>query len=331
MSRRAAALAVACAGLWGAAPVAAEGAQPRLVLDTTHIDLGKVTGPAPVRATFPLRNTGDAPLEIQDLRASCGCIAALLSTPVLQPGEQGEVAVSLDPTRVSDRRTKIVTVYSNDPQRPVVYLKLSATVQPAVEVSRRVVHFGTAVGDAVPDQTLSVYPNPEAPLTLEEVTATSPLLSFTWTPTPDAKRPGYAITARLAAGLAPGIFVDTVTIRFAERGAPRVEIPVRAQIVGPVIMTPTVLGLGLARRGSSPTRSLHVAAPSMADFRIEKVESTSVHLVPTVATDPEAGGYRVALHVGQEAPRGPLQAVLRVYTNARAMPLVEVPVTAVVR
>ncbi len=327
----AAALALACAVLWGAGPAPAESPQPRLVLETEHIDLGVVTGSEPVRATFLLRNAGDARLEVMDLRASCGCIAALLSTPVLEPGEAGEIAVSLDPTRIGGRHTKVVTVYSNDPVRPVVFLKLTADARHPVSLSLRILHFGAMHAGEAGERNFSVMLRGEQPLTLASVEATSDLLTFTWELAPEADPPHYTIAARLAPGNPPGIFADTVRLAFAEPGAPQVEIPVRAHFLGPVVTTPTVLGLGLARRGTSPARSIHVTAPTVADFRVEKVESTSAHLVPTVEVDAEAGGYRVALHVDSETPRGPLQALLRVYTNAQDMPLVEVPVTAVIR
>lgn len=59
---------------------------PRIRFDSEQILLTEVTGPQAGRLTFEFQNVGTAPLEILDLQSSCGCIAAMLSRPVVPPG-----------------------------------------------------------------------------------------------------------------------------------------------------------------------------------------------------------------------------------------------------
>lgn len=318
------------AGGWGAPPAAAQVRAPRIEFDRESLDLGTVSDETPIRATFVMRNAGRAPLRITDLETSCGCTAALLSAAELAPGARGDIAVTLDPRRVQDRATKTITVYSNDPLRPVIFLKLRAEVHRAVELGARVVNFGKVGLGETREFPLAIFHDVATPVAITRISASSRLLSFTHTHEMDGERPAYVITVRLAAGASPGPFADTIRVELDHPRYDRFDIPVRAHILGPVITTPEVLGLGIVRRNARPKREVTVTAPSLPGFRVERVESTSAHLIPEIRRV-EPGHYRIAVHVGPEAPKGPLQATLRVYTNARAMPLVEAPVSAIVR
>lgn len=331
MTDRRVAVGILALFLFGAAPAAAQTVGPHLVFEREHIDLGEVRDGVPVRVAFVMRNEGDAPLQISDLETSCGCTAALSSAATLAPGKTGEIVVTLDPRRTLDRPTKTITVRTNDPDRPAIFLKLTADVQHAVELGTRVVNFGTVQLGEEREAPLVVFYDPAAPVKITEVTASSPLLSFTVThQESDVDRPAYVITVRLARGASPGVFADTVRIHLDHEQYDVFEVPVRAQIAGSVRTTPAVLGLGMMRPDRRADRTVTVTAPSLRHFRVERVESTSPHIVPSV--QPGAPGeYQVGVHLGPEAPRGSLQATLRIYTNARDMPLVEVPVAVIVR
>ena len=67
------ALAIALLVLF-ALPVAA--AAPKAVVDKPIVDVGKVKKGDPVRHEFVIRNAGDAPLEITEVKPSCGCTVA---------------------------------------------------------------------------------------------------------------------------------------------------------------------------------------------------------------------------------------------------------------
>lgn len=235
----------------------------------------------------------------------------------------------MDRTRVGERRTKIVTVYSNDPQRPVVYLKVTAEVPHLVTLSDAVLNFGVVPLGESRERTFIAFHTPGAPLELERVTAASRLLSASWTHSADEEQPAFVLTTRFNAGASAGTFTDTLRLEFVNPPL-LVEVPVRAQIRGSVLATPAVLGLGVVRAGSAPERTVALTAPTLQHFTVDRVESTSAHIIPAV-TASAPGTYAIAVRVGPQAPSGPLKALLRVYTNARDLPLLEVPVAAIVR
>ncbi len=91
---------------------------PKLKLSMMQHDFGKVEEGKIVKATISFKNTGNDVLTISDVKTSCGCTAALLSSKTLKPGETGSVKIELDTTGRDGELTRTVTLYSNDPKEP---------------------------------------------------------------------------------------------------------------------------------------------------------------------------------------------------------------------
>lgn len=78
---------------------------------TTH-DFGKITQSKPVTHTFSFTNTGDEPLVIASVQASCGCTVASFSKEAVAPGAKGFVKATYN-AAVAGPFTKTVTVTAN--------------------------------------------------------------------------------------------------------------------------------------------------------------------------------------------------------------------------
>jgi hypothetical protein len=100
-------------------------AGPRLGVEQPVADFGSVEQGTPVTYVFRLKNTGDGPLRISNVKSSCGCTAAVVSESDLQPGGEARVLATLDTGRIAGRTTKVLSVYSDDPQVPVAALTLT--------------------------------------------------------------------------------------------------------------------------------------------------------------------------------------------------------------
>ena len=104
-------------------------AQPNISFDKEVFNYGKVTEGDKVKHVFKVSNTGKAPLEIKRVRASCGCTAVVLKEKKLAPGASTEIEATFDTSRRSGPQKKTITVQSNDPNRPVVRLRLEGVVE----------------------------------------------------------------------------------------------------------------------------------------------------------------------------------------------------------
>ncbi len=94
------------------------GPQPRILVTEEEWDFGKVTQGEKPTHIFIVKNGGEGDLIIENLKESCACIEASISTTRIQPGESAELKVSYDTTDYVGKDEKHIHIYSNDPQVP---------------------------------------------------------------------------------------------------------------------------------------------------------------------------------------------------------------------
>lgn len=80
--------------------------------------------------TFVFTNTGNADLQITDVRASCGCTTSDYTKEAVKPGKKGFVKAIYDPANRPGPFHKSITVTTNDPKNQVVSLFIKGDVTP---------------------------------------------------------------------------------------------------------------------------------------------------------------------------------------------------------
>ncbi|MFO7444993.1 MAG: DUF1573 domain-containing protein [Ignavibacteriaceae bacterium] len=95
--------------------------------ETSH-DFGKVKQGEIPEYTFKFKNNGKSTLEIKDVKTSCGCTAALISSKKIEPGKEGTIRVELDTKDRSGKMTRNITISSNDPDEPNKILTITAEI-----------------------------------------------------------------------------------------------------------------------------------------------------------------------------------------------------------
>lgn len=111
------------AGLFLTASFAFASAQT-ISFDKTTWDYGTVKNGADGHRVFTVKNTGDKPLIISKVQASCGCTTPEWSQDPIMPGKTAQIKVGYNTTIVG-AFTKIIEVYSNDTanSRSVINIK----------------------------------------------------------------------------------------------------------------------------------------------------------------------------------------------------------------
>ena len=109
-------------------PGESTGNSPTIYFPETQHDFGKVNEGDKVNYIFRFVNKGETALQIKDIKTSCGCTAALVSTDNLKPGQEGTIKVELNTKNRSGKMSKTVTVQSNDPKDPAKILTVYADV-----------------------------------------------------------------------------------------------------------------------------------------------------------------------------------------------------------
>jgi len=104
-------------------------AQPKITFEKTEHKFGAFLEAAGVQTTtFKFKNTGTAPLILNNVTASCGCTTPKWTRDPIAPNGGGEITVSYDPKNRPGAFTKSVTVGSNA-ENSTVNLIISGEVQ----------------------------------------------------------------------------------------------------------------------------------------------------------------------------------------------------------
>jgi len=100
-------------------------AQPVMKLAVSEHDFGTFKEEAGKQSfDFVVSNTGNSPLVIQNVVASCGCTTPGWTKEPIQPGTSGKVSAAYDPSGRPGQFTKTLSVYSNaDPNAVVLTIK----------------------------------------------------------------------------------------------------------------------------------------------------------------------------------------------------------------
>lgn len=81
--------------------------------DIKNFDFGTLTAGQEVEHTFKFKNTGDFPLIINNVSASCGCTIPEWPREPIGPGEEGAILVHFNSKGKEGPQFKTVTIFAN--------------------------------------------------------------------------------------------------------------------------------------------------------------------------------------------------------------------------
>lgn len=110
--------------------VAAMASAQTITFDKTTFDYGTIKPNSEGHRYFTVKNTGDKPLIISKVSASCGCTTPEWSQDPIMPGKTAQIKVGYN-TSINGPFQKLIEVFSNDPQNSRTVLNIKGTVEAA--------------------------------------------------------------------------------------------------------------------------------------------------------------------------------------------------------
>lgn len=101
---------------------------PRIVFTNEKIQMGKVKSGAVTKKNTDITNEGKTDLIIRRIDTDCSCALIAPSKFIIAPGESIKVDVKFDSLYKKGSQSKVITVYSNDPEHPVKKIYIQAEV-----------------------------------------------------------------------------------------------------------------------------------------------------------------------------------------------------------
>ena len=116
--------------LFGTTTIALAGSGPSIYFSEDSWDFGEITPDELPTHIFEFKNIGDEVLIIKGTKVNCeSCIGPLISTKELNPGEEGELKITVNSLDMIGRFTKRVYVESNDPVNPRAAVTVSGFIK----------------------------------------------------------------------------------------------------------------------------------------------------------------------------------------------------------
>ncbi len=110
--------------------VQSETSHPKIeLLEPKVFDFGKISEGEKVSHKFRFSNTGDAYLEIYQVKSSCRCTASLLSDKIIEPGAIGELQMTFYSAGYTGKIVRTASIYSNDPKTKKAKVTLTGYVE----------------------------------------------------------------------------------------------------------------------------------------------------------------------------------------------------------
>lgn len=211
-------------------------AAPRIACDSPVYDFGTAEDRDFVEHFFEIRNAGDEPLRIGNLRACCGA-SATISTNNLAPGSNAVFSVKLSLGGRKGAQKKSFYIASNDPAEPYRQIILTGTVVPSLDIEPRAVNFGMVAHDARESRAISIQVASNAALSVTGVVCAAAQFAVQ---TRSVTNGGdWEVVVSTVPPLPMGVSRGVVTVLAAGDRAPRVDIPLIATVASDIVLVPS--------------------------------------------------------------------------------------------
>jgi hypothetical protein len=255
----------------------------KIFFGVTSHDFGTVPHGAQLKHRFKMQNIYAVPLELTNIKPSCGCLSATPSTKQLKPKEEGYIDVVMDGRKFNNFKSVTLSVTVGPQFVSTATMVLTANARSDVVFNPGQVDFGNVTQGQTPTQTidveyagtldwrvLEVVKSAEAPfaVTARELYREAPrsrLLKGTVN-----GKAGYQIAVTLKPNVPPGPFRQELILKTNDPQTPVLTVAVEGTVQGSLSVTPSVVSLGKVKAGT-PTQH-RVAIRGSRPFKILALE-----------------------------------------------------------
>jgi len=303
---------------------------PKIVVEKDVHDFGKIDKSEKVTANFKFRNEGAGVLEIMDVKTSCGCTSAKPEKRVYQPGEEGNIEVSFNPSRFQGAITKTVTILTNDPEKSRYTCKIQADIIVDVMVSPRVLFVQNLKRGENRTETITVSTERLESLDLSGLESDRDFVNYELVKV-DGKK--YEIKVTVDANKIPmdqkRVFAN-LSYKTNSKGQSDIKTRVHVTIQDPVEVQPPAIYFFGSKQGFEREIKVRLKSTVDKDLKIDKV---NLEMTPAEAKDyvtaeviqDERVGLALKVKLGENAEKGKFQGKITLETGLPEQPLVQIP------
>lgn len=298
-------------------------------------DFGVIAKGERLVAVYEVRNTGQAPLQITQVRPTCGCTVADFDR-LIPPGGVGKIRAEVETASFSGPNSKAILVFSNDLTNPQVNLVVKFDVRSFIEVlPRALILFKNLMSGEATTEKVTLVSADGADFEVTGVDAGGGPYQVTYRKLSESEqiagRKGsqWEVMIAVPADAPEGTLNHKINVKTTAAKAPEVPINVTGAIRPVVQVIPAQANLGKVR-SDAPVGSNVLLVNNRQSNRLEITEAVIDNKYFKTDIIPLQAGLRfqvaVSLQVG--APKGTQKGTLRISTNDPSRKVIEVPVSA---
>jgi len=289
-------------------------------------------------ATFEIRNAGEAPLEITDVRPACGCTVVEYDK-VVAPGETAKIRAQVETDSFSGAIAKTIAVFTNDPENPKLQLVVKAEIKPYIGVAPGYARFSYVQGEPIGKISQTLWAEDQRDVKVLEVKAPYDHVKVEHHQATEEERSPkssgeqWVIDITIDEYSPVGALRDYVVVTTDHPEQKTVQIPISGFVRPRQWVTPEKVELGQLETSVLPaTRTFAFTNFITDEIEIEKVETGFEAMTAQVEAAPRQPGHRfqVTLTLGPEMPKGPIDTVIKIHTTDPKNPVVEVPISGAI-
>jgi len=280
-------------------------------------DFGVVAHGALLKHTFKFTNIYKVPLDITEVKGSCGCVKGEASVKTLQPGASANINVTMDARSFNGPKSAKVFVYVGPKFVSVATLTLSANARGDIAFSPSEIDFGNLQRGQTPSKTIDVeYTGALADWRVVEIlkSAAAPFdLKVEELPRPvnAPARRGYRLSATLKADAATGSFKQEVILKTNNAATPIEKFNVLGNVQAGLSVSPNPVVVNGMKVDESQTKKVFVRASKA--FKIVSIDGQGDGVKVEI---PKSQDATLVLSVQIQATKaGPLRRQLLIRTD----------------
>lgn len=309
----------------------AQAPAPKAITEDVSWDFGRVESGTALEHKFTLRNSGSAPLRIENVRLSGKELKARIPQAIA-PGEAAELTAQIDTRSVAGAWKWGIMLQTNDEARPLVAYNIEAYVYAPLEVDPLELFF-SLYDDETASKDVIVTNHQAAPLAITGVEKKGSHFVAAVS-TVEAGRK-YRLQVTVPQSVEPGRYLEAVRLQTDDPKHPTLQVGVNVFVKRDVYVAPESVSFGqvTAQQARNPnvsgllTQTLLVKKRT-GDFAITGVETNIPFLSIPKPPSGRAGTFRLDIGLSAEGLKpGEFHGEIQIKTDAPGFENLLVPVT----
>jgi len=297
---------------------------PRVEVAERALKGGTVDPGTKVPFDFVVRNTGTAPLEILEVKPTCGCVVASFDRTIAPGGTGGIHAVLNTISRQGEVR-KEIEVTTNDPRSPHLVLSVRAIAREVLRVEPGYELLLPLDAGKTASQSATLRSLEGQSFRIRSVESSVPYVEAQPLESDSGTERHVRLTVLTSAPDQP--FDALVTLKLDHAKIPEVILRLRGFPRQPIAARPERIYFGAVSAEAPVTRDLFLVRTN-GPFRVLGVEVKDPRLSAKVVEMPGGKGCDLLVTYRGGGKRGPVKGAITIRTDDPHYPRIVVPFTA---